>query len=299
LEALRSSMSSTSPDPNSIAAVRPGSVSPGVLQTALDRLNDYAEDARVELEIRIADEALMARGFEALLSVPGALSSTSFSSLSQPHAHDDHEAAPSQSDVENQIEAFISGTDLGVQKSQRSLSRKLDDIQHDIASIKLAVHDTVLAPPTPTTAPASNGGGGGWTSWIRSSPSVPLNPGSASGLGLGPGPAPTFGNVMTSPRLRHSPSLNFQVQSKKGDPFASLGLRVPMPSYVLQGASQAPQRSRTVSTMYMLGLGARQPSVNGSLVSTAQRTRHPAPRSEMDAETDSLSGAAEDDGDVE
>jgi hypothetical protein len=51
--------------------------------------------------------------------------------------------------------------------------------------------------------------------------------------------------------------------------------------------------------MYMLGLGARQPSVNGSLVSTGQRTRHPAPRSETDAETDSLSGAAEDDGDVE
>lgn len=127
---------------------------------------------------------------------------------------------------------------------------------------------------------------------------MPLTPGSSPGLGLGPGPVPTFGNVMTSPRLRHSPSLNFPVQSKKGDPFASLGLRVPMPSYVLQGTPQAPQKSRTVSTMYMLGLGASRPSVNGSFVSTVQQTGNLAPQPDADAETES-SGVAEDDGDVE
>lgn len=298
LEALKTSMSSAFPDPNT-SAVRAGNVSPGVLRTALDRLNHYTEDARVELEIRIADEALMAGGFEALLSVPGALSSPSSTSLSQSHTHDDHETSFSQSEVEKQIEEFISGTDLSVQKSQQSLSRKLDDIQHDIASIKLAVHDILLAPPTPSTAPGSNGGGGGWTSWIRSSPSVPSTPGSAPGPRLGPGQAPTFGDVMTSPRLRHSPSLNFQVQSKK-NPFASLGLRVPMPSYVLQGISQAPQRSRTVSTMYMLGLGANRPSVNGSLVPTAQRARNLMSRADADTETEIEStGTVEDDGDVE
>jgi hypothetical protein len=187
-----------------------------------------------------------------------------------------------------------------VQRSQRILSRKLDDIQHDIAAIKLAVHDTILAPPSPLTAPATNGGGGGWTAWIRSSPSVPTTPGSATGLGLGPGPAPTFGNVMTSPRLRHSPSLNFQVQSKKGDPFASLGLRVPMPSYVPQGVSQTVQRSRTVSTMYMLGLGASQPSPKGSFVSGAQSNRNLTPRSNLDMDAQiELWNTTEDDSDVE
>jgi hypothetical protein len=295
LEALKSNLSS-SPDTSSVP---PGIVSPGVLRTALDRLNDYTEDARVELEIRIADEALMAHGFEALLSVPGALSSASISSISSLSqyslAHDDHEASLNQSEVESQIEAFISGTDLSVQKSQRSLSRKLDDIQHDIASIKLAVHDM---PPTPLSAPTSNEGGGGWTSWIRSSPSAPLAPGSAPELELGTGPAPTFGNVMTSPRLRHSPSLNFQVQSKKGDPFASLGLRVPMPSHVPQGVTQVPQRPRTVSAMYMLGLGARRPNPDGPLVSAAHQngTRRVMDTGRIESES---AGTTGDDGDVE
>jgi len=294
LEALKDGMSSVPLDntfPNSVFAVRSTGISPGVLQTALDRLNDYTEDARVELEIRVADEALVARGYEALLSVLGALSSASTPLLSQSHSSD-HESMPSQSEVESQIGAFISGTDLVVQKSQGSLSRKLEDIQHDIASLKLAVHDMVLAPPTPLTAPATNGssGRGGWTSWMRSSPSVPSTPGSATDLGLGPGPTPTFGNVMTSPKLRHSPSLNFQVQSKKENPFASLGLRVPMPCYVPQGVSQVSQRSRTMSTMYVLGLGARRPSdTGGSFVSLAQQP---------ETGTES-SVAVEEDGDVE
>jgi hypothetical protein len=163
LEALKITVSPASPDPallNSSSAVRTSRVSPGLLQTALDRLNDYTEDARVELEIRIADEALMARGFEALLSVPGALSSASTLSLPQLHIQEDHESAPSQSEVEIQVEAFISGTDPDVQRSQQLLSRKLDDIQHDIAAIKLAVHGTVLEPLSLLPAPATSGGGG-------------------------------------------------------------------------------------------------------------------------------------------
>ena len=288
LEALKSSMP---PASSATLSVQTGGVSTGVLRTALDRLNDYTEDARVELEIRIADEALMAHGFETLLSVPGALSSASMPSLS--HVDDDHETTLSQSDIETQIGAFISGTDPGVQTSQQRLSRKLDDIQHDITSLKLAVHDAALA-PTPLTAPISSGGGGGWTSWIRSSPSMPSTPASAPALGLSPGPAPTFGNVMTSPRLRHSPSLNLNIQNKKGDPFAGLGLRVPMPVHVPESI-QAPQRSRTVSTMYMLGLGARRPVGNGSFVSAARQTSKLSPRADTDTDTESSDSTEEED----
>ncbi|GLB34477.1 hypothetical protein LshimejAT787_0200420 [Lyophyllum shimeji] len=279
LESLSESIPLTS-DP------RPGSgnVAPDVLRTALQRLKDYTEDARVELEIRVADEALAARGFETLLSVPGALA------LSSPSADQD-EDTPSRSDIERQVEEFVSGTDPGVEKALRNLSRKLDDIQHDIAVLKRAVHDEVAAPSPPATAPATNGG---WASWIRSPP-VSASPASpASGLGSAGGPAPTFGNVMTTPRLRHSPSLNLygslgrRVPSEAAqDPLASLGLRVPMPSYVHHAhpAHQPlPQpRSRTLSTMYMLGLGARRPS--GPLAPSASpMTAGPPPSLRVDDE---------------
>ncbi|KAF8881480.1 hypothetical protein BD779DRAFT_1675424 [Infundibulicybe gibba] len=44
-----------------------------VIQIALEGLSHYAEGARVELKIRIADEELLARMFEMSLSVPEAL----------------------------------------------------------------------------------------------------------------------------------------------------------------------------------------------------------------------------------
>jgi hypothetical protein len=127
---------------------------------------------------------------------------------------------------------------------------------------------------------------------------VPTTPRSATELGLGPGPAPTFGSLMTSPRLRRSPSLDLQVQSKKGDPLKSLGLRVPMPSYVPQGVSQAVQRPRT--TMYMLGLGASQQSPKPSFVSAAQSNRNLMPVSglDVDAQTELLK-TTKDDSNVE
>jgi hypothetical protein len=41
----------------------------------LARLDDFSEDARVELEIRLADEERIARGYATLLAVPGAITS--------------------------------------------------------------------------------------------------------------------------------------------------------------------------------------------------------------------------------
>lgn len=252
-------------------------VPPDALKLALERLTDYIEDARVELEIRIADESLLARGYETLLSVPGALASP------YPKGQSSSEAAPLRSEVELQIEAFVSGTEPSVRKAQESLTHKLSDVQHDIAVLKRAIHDpeeegssgpvqsepagwsSPLLGPVPATAPVTGSRSSGWASWIRGSPSRPSSP------------APTFGNVMTSPRLRQSPSLNLSGPSRTGKPYlfsggdagnkgplASLGLRVPMPSYVsLQAPAHPTTTSRTVSTMYMLGLGAR--SASGSL----------------------------------
>ena len=281
-----------------------GPISNDILRTAVRHLTDYTEDARVELEIQTADEELMARGFETLLSIPGALSSVTplLSSPSLSYGND-HDKMPSQSEVESQIETFVSGEDPGIQKAHRTFSRKLEDIQHDIAALKRAAHDVVMG-ETVETAPVAGavedntGEGSSWVSWVRS-PSTPSNLGSAI-LGT-----PTFGNVITSPRLRHSSSVNFPTHSlpgrrvfsqplgaasaSSGDPLASLGLKVPMPKFVSRQSSMAypyVPRTRTVSAMYMLGLGARSPSsaFSGSPVSLQKQERRaePPPRLRLD-----------------
>ncbi|KAJ7303672.1 hypothetical protein DFH08DRAFT_903875, partial [Mycena albidolilacea] len=73
---------------------------------------------------------------------------------------------------------------------------------------------------------------------------------------------------MTSPRLRHSSSAaRLAVKhAAQGDPFESLGLRVPMPTYVPQQrqAQAAPAaRQRTISGVYMLGLGVGHSAAQG------------------------------------
>ncbi|KAF8805283.1 hypothetical protein BYT27DRAFT_7234354 [Phlegmacium glaucopus] len=268
-----------------------------VLHAAVSRLDDYTEDVRVEVEIRISDEEMLAKGYEVLLCVPGALSSSAPSPsplspqpdqyrhpqfLSQPpllsESHSDYDQdqdlaikdsssiPPTQSELEMQIQAFITGTDPTVTKACEGFSKKLEDVQHDIAVLKRAIHDpdpemmmTVgdgpeLSSETPTTLET---GGRGWPSWIRS-PSRPSAPFSASATTSGKhfGPSPTFGSIMTSPhRLKHSPSLNlnpYQNQRSssasflnrngsswrqgggrggRDDVLGTLGLRVPMPIF--------------------------------------------------------------------
>ncbi|KAJ7574001.1 hypothetical protein C8J56DRAFT_839445 [Mycena floridula] len=192
---------------------------------AVDRLNDFTEDARVELEIRIADEALVARGYETMLSIPDAMSFASPGPTDTP-------------DLESQIALFTSGRQDNVQRALNSLTRKLEDIEHDIAALKRAFHDPDFS-ASPAAAPASSGSNG-WTSWIRSPPTSPQR-------------GPTFGNIVTSPRLsRHG-----------DDPFEGLGLRVAVPSRVnrgIPGVESRGIRPRTLSTMHTLGLGARASS---------------------------------------
>ena len=270
-----------------------------VLHAAVSRLDDYTEDARVEVEIRISDEEVLAKGYEVLLCVPGALYSSSApeSSLlsllqanqSQHQLHHDQSQPPfssqsysghgedqdfnfkvsssippTQSELEIQVQAFIIGTDPSVIKACEGFSKKLEDVQHDIAVLKQAIHNpdlemTIadgpeLSSQTPTTP---DPGGRGWASWIRSPSGPPFSASvatpSAKHFG-GLGSSSTFGSIMTSPhRLNHSPSFNQSSNSTtlvngngsswmqgagggrrgggRDDILGKLGLRVPMPIF--------------------------------------------------------------------
>ena len=263
LEGLKASLTSSSSELHTL----PTPIPVDILEAALGRLDDYTEDARVELEIRVGDEELLAKGYEALLCVPGAMAAST-----SVRDGEDGSDKPTRSEVEKEIEEFVSGNDHAVRKARETLARKLEDIQHDIASLKRAIYDPDSLIPSsasssshfqsvtpsastsrstlvsPTKSDTANGGSG-WTSWIRGSPSRPSSPALPS-----MGSTPTFGNIMTSPRLRPSPSTrSFQNQtqnqthgSRRGsffnlsgaladsqpkDPLAQLGLKIPMPNF--------------------------------------------------------------------
>ncbi|KAK7693864.1 hypothetical protein QCA50_003437 [Cerrena zonata] len=231
-----------------------------VLKTAVDRLDDYNEDTRVELEIRVSDEERIYAGYETLLSIPGAMS-------------DEVDAEQ----MDHDIRAFIDGTDPGVSRAMHQFSRKLDDLQHDIAALKQALHE-VQASEEESQASSVNASPS-WTSWT----------GGLLGSTRPASPTPSFGSVMTSPRLRHTSSLS-QIrraasEPTSSDPFAGLGLRIPMPTHTLASKLSAsagglrPQpRARTVSSsaMYMLGFGARKPSFGGPTPPTRTPSVHQA-----------------------
>lgn len=237
------------PPPNSGRVVE-------TLKVALQRLDEFIEDTRMEVEIRITDEELAMRGYTTLLAVPGALP-------------DD---VAERDEVELKMRAFIDGEDPAVKQAMKSLNGKLEDLQHDLAVIKRALHELLEEGNQRPTTP-------GWsTSWrnvlggVRSASPAPL----------------TFGTVMTTPRLRHSSSftrsdggeqrVSAASQSSQTlgrpstNPLWNLDLKIAMPS-VQPGSpglsfGQSPMshsmrpepRQRTLSMMYMVGLGMRSPS---------------------------------------
>ncbi|OCB84200.1 hypothetical protein A7U60_g8876 [Sanghuangporus baumii] len=215
-----------------------GAPNPNIFNIAIERLSDYCEDARVELEIRISDEERVAKGFQTLLSVPGAFSDE-----------------VNEQEVLRQIEAFLDGSDPAVQRSQEILKRKLDDLEHDIASIKYAMHSSAspMLASEDLQEPTKVQNNSGWTSWT----------GSILGSSRSPSPAPSFGAVMTSPHLRHSSS----TRSLRGEtnnvtnPLANLRLRVPMPNNFHHQGEHPPsptkQRARHRAMPNLLGLGLR------------------------------------------
>ncbi|TFY77590.1 hypothetical protein EWM64_g6419 [Hericium alpestre] len=161
----------------------PSSSSLALLQTAVARLDDFNEDTRVELEIRVSDEERIARGYETLLSIPGAI----------PEAE--------EADVETAVRAFIDGTDTAVARAQSQFARKLDDLEHDVAAVKRALHEL---PTTPEEDQIQSGSNASWTTLAAGLFTPSSRPAS---------PAPMFGSVMTSSRLRRAPS-NVQIHAR-------------------------------------------------------------------------------------
>ncbi|KAG8905962.1 hypothetical protein FRB99_007896 [Tulasnella sp. 403] len=176
----------------------------------LDRLNDYIEDGRVELEIRIADEARLAKGYETVLGVPGALPEDGLAS-----------------ELGTQIVHFARGTDPSIVKATENFQRKVADLEHDIALLKRVIHErglitspsNDLALPSATSAPPWS-----WTGLLAS----PTRPRPSS-------PAPTFGAVMTqrsptsSPSLPDVRTLHTTSPAPLPDDLANLAFRIPMP----------------------------------------------------------------------
>ncbi|KZT23990.1 hypothetical protein NEOLEDRAFT_1117271 [Neolentinus lepideus HHB14362 ss-1] len=259
LKELKSTLSSAS----SMVASSSSSSLP-ILQTALQRLDDYNEDNRVELEIRLADEERVIRGYETLLTVQGAI--------------------PDQEErdaVEANIREFLEGSKSSAVKDREQFSKKLEDLQHDIAILKKATHELELVTTPPDASAAKKSPT--WSSWTSGLLGNVATPSPSS-------PGPTFGSVMTTPRLRHTSSYthlqaNGRAPELKAahDPFASLGLRIAMPSHVSfpqsgPGAPHSlsqppPTRARTtsgLSGLYALGLGSRSSSM---AISVAQRQR--------------------------
>ncbi|KAF9792156.1 hypothetical protein BJ322DRAFT_998121 [Thelephora terrestris] len=207
----------------------------GFVRITVQRLDDFNEDTRVELEIRSADEERTTQAFQTLLCVKGAITSEA-----------------EMGEVEQRITAFVEGTDKSVSRAKRQFSQKLDDLTHDISSIKAFIHDLTQNAPEP---PKSSGT---WSTFTASllrqrPPSRPVSP------------APTFGSVMTTPRLRHAPSLPQMRESpalESFDPLAGLHLRIPIPSPIPAPSSppvgRPPSRQqRPTSGMHMLGFGPR------------------------------------------
>lgn len=363
LQSLRASLPSSYPPPNPNPGTTP--IPREVLEAVIERLDDFVEDVRVEIEIRKGDESVLARGFEVILKIPGAVptsgifgatdatrgmpsagikspsalagfsspmqSTLSLLNLASPRTPNaplpTSTSGMTMQEVEEQIEVFVDGTEPSVRKAVEGFQRKLEDVAHDIARVKMVVfnsespmmastspslhpdsasvpvHEPLPTPtadtapksssgmlyPSPRHAPSGSGSSSSWTSWLRNA-SSPL---AAPPRPASPAEPMTFGNIMTSPRLRHSPSLTNSLKrspsatpSDSNDVLGSLNLKVPMPKFTSNALSKgggsgnlkedattktpaqlSASRARTISTlgMGMLGgvSGLRTASVSG------------------------------------
>ena len=247
-----------------LPAIPPSSSSlpTSALQTILARLDDFKEDARVELEIRIADEERIARGYATLLAVPGAIAS-----------------AEEAQEVERAVRAFVEGSsdDETVARARNRFARKREDLEHDVAALKRAVHElpqqteapssplpspspSPLRPATPVVVAANS------SSWTSLAAGLFA---SGSGSSRPASPSPMFGAVVTSPRPRRTISSS-SVAAEAPGPLVALQqqLRIPMPElhhhhhHQVQAGTwpssvRPGSKARTRSGMYMLGLGMR------------------------------------------
>ena len=177
------------------------------LEAVVQRLDDYMEDVRVELEIRVEDENVVRKGWEmmiALLPSPGqaVVKPSSSGTTDLPGAfHDDaHDTTFGPESIESQVEEYLSGSDASFARGRSMFAKKLADVEHDIAAVKRWVYEgefmegasdgtsaEVDSTSTPsnsvqrstsgassTSTHSGSAGGGGWTSWIRTPSSASL-----------------------------------------------------------------------------------------------------------------------------
>ncbi|CAE6448022.1 unnamed protein product [Rhizoctonia solani] len=224
------------------------------LLTAVERLYDYNEDARVEVEIRIADEARKANGFETMLHL-------------------------SLANVLDDLRAFVDGSAADIRKALETAERKRDELEHDIAAIKVSIYTPESEAEAETEAPSQ----------------PPPSPLWGRKMSLGPGllgaGRPLLRRV-ASGTLGHSraSSLGGEDHSELApkDPLAGLGLRIPMPnmapsplpSPMKPGSPLVLERTR-VTSMYRVGLGSSR-----SRLDVSNRSMTVTPTSKADEESD-------------
>ena len=220
-----------------------------VLNTAVQRLDDFCEDARVELEILVADEARIANGYEALLSLSSAI-------------------APLDEKLLQEIDEFIGGSAASVVKAKSTFERKLDDLEHDISIIKRTLHAQLIdgaesavdGEQTEVTSDHPLGGNRGeWAPNLSLSNPISIPPSKSM-----PSP-PTLGSIMTTARgpIPRSPSLaslHFGTPTSPVSPFESMGLRISMPAI---GAPRVPVAAGWISGMGVGGMGQIQGPMSG------------------------------------
>lgn len=100
---------------------------PPVLATLLDGIYDVLEDARVEVEIAVADDERVMEGYEAMWRVGqgGSRNSSFFNEHSK----------------RDEVERFVKGDGAKATKLREQLERKVADLEHDLALIKRAIHE--------------------------------------------------------------------------------------------------------------------------------------------------------------
>ena len=235
-----------------------GVVADGHFIAAVERLQDYCEDARVELEILVADEARISQGYETLLGISSGSRDSRLTADSEAFAADEWHL------LDQKVDAFINGTLPSMQKAKTLFEAKLDNLMHDIAIIKRAIHNRMhpaqdeelseteataqgssafhnnaISFPSQDVGDLENGVEGDnspshFTSKTSSSSLIPASP---FFMARPPGPssqlARSFGRLMASGRPHHSSTHSGSAAKASGgastNPLNHLGLRIAMP----------------------------------------------------------------------
>lgn len=177
-----------------------GSPASQQLHMVLDRLDDYNEDARVEMEIGIADEAKVAQGLMAIVSLSSSNMEPSF---------------------ENDAEVFLSVDNPQFDSLTNTIRQKIDDVKHDIGVLQEQLHRIIES--NASSEDVVEAQANGWASWA----SGVLSP--VSSRPSSPSPTISFGAVMSSRASRQNLYPGLGVNNSTSD-FSKLGLRISSPT---------------------------------------------------------------------